>query len=99
MVRQTLDLLCQPVPREPFQGLDNTGMQRAPPLLQQATVGHLVRQGVLEGVFWLREEARLIEELRGLEVGEVAVQLDVWQVSNGSQQRARYLHADDCSGL
>ena len=86
MVGQPFDLLGHPVPSERLEGLDDAGMQRSPPLLQQAAVGHLVRQGMLEGVFQLGEEARLVQELRGLEVGEVAVQLGVWQVGNGSQE-------------
>ena len=86
MVRQAFDLLGHPVPSERLQGLDDAGMEHPPPLLQQAAIGHLVRQGVLEGVFVLGEEARLVQELRGLEVGEVAVQLGVRQVGNGGQE-------------
>ena len=74
-------------------------MQRPPPLLEQAAVGHLVRQGVLEGVFQLGEEVGLIEELRGLEVGEVAAQVSVRQVGNGLQQGQRHLGANDGGGL
>ena len=54
MVRQAFDLLGHPVPGERLQGLDNAGMQRPPPLLQQLSVGHLVGQGVLEGVLRAR---------------------------------------------
>ena len=74
MVRQAFDLLGHPVPSERLQGLDDAGMQRPPPLLEQAAVGHLVGQGVLEGVLALGEEARLVEELGRLEVREAAVQ-------------------------
>ena len=50
------------------EGLDQTRVQHTPPLQQQTVVGHLVRQGMLEGVFLLGEETRLIQELRRLEV-------------------------------
>ena len=51
MVRQAVDLLGRPLGRECFKSLDDAPVQRSPPLQQEATVGHLVRQGVLEGVF------------------------------------------------
>src|SRR5262245_65513521 len=59
MVCQLFYVLGQPVSIEPFDGLDNARMQDSPPLLQETSVGHLVRQGVLEGVCQLGEEARL----------------------------------------
>ncbi len=74
MVRQAFDLLGHPVRGERLQGLDNAGVQHPPPLLQQTAVGHLVRQGVLEGVFVLGEQARLVEELGRLEVRQAAMQ-------------------------
>ena len=53
-----------------FHRLDNAAMQRAAPLVQQAPVGHFVRQGMLEGLFQLWEEVRLIEKLRCLQMGK-----------------------------
>src|SRR5262249_8348061 len=67
VVGQAFGLLSYPVPSESFQGPDDARMQRPPPLLEEAAVGHLVRQGVLEGVFQLGEEARLVQKLRSLE--------------------------------
>jgi hypothetical protein len=55
MVRQVLDLLGQSVGREAFEGLHNVGVQHAPAFLQQAAIGHLVGQGVLESVGMFRE--------------------------------------------
>ena len=75
MVRQALDLFGQPVSGKRFEGLDDPGMEYPPSLLEQTPVGHLVGQGVLEGVgeFW--EEARLVQELSCLEVCQTAMQL------------------------
>ena len=70
-------------------------MQRPPPLLEQAAVGHLVRQGVLEGVVLLGEEPRLVEELGRLQVRQTAVQRRLGQLGNGLQQGQRHLRADD----
>ena len=72
MVRQAFDLLCHAV--SGVKGLDNTGMQRLAPLLQQAAVGHFVGQGMLEGVLALGKQAYLVEELGGLEVREATLQ-------------------------
>src|SRR4030095_16577577 len=47
---------------------------RTPLCLQEAAVGHLVRQGMLESVFALGEQARLIEELGSLELRQAVVQ-------------------------
>ena len=74
MVGQAFDLLGQAVGSEAFEGLDDAGVEHATALLQQTPIGHLVRQGVLEGVDLLGEEPRLVEELSRLQMGEAAVQ-------------------------
>ena len=86
-------------PDKRLQSFNDAGMQRPPSLLQQATVGDLVRQGVLEGVLAFREEACLIEELGRLEVREATMQNLLRQFGNGLQQRQGYLDADDRRGL
>src|SRR5438128_9048397 len=50
---QTFDLLSQTVPSKRLKGLDDAGMERPSTLVQQAAIGHLVCQSVLESVFWL----------------------------------------------
>jgi hypothetical protein len=83
MVRQAVDLLSSLVGREGLQDLDQARVQSPPPLPQEAPVGHLVRQGMREGVFGLGEQARLIQQLRCLEMCQAAVQRLVGQVGNG----------------
>ena len=68
MVGEPFDLLGHPSPSEGFQGHDDAGMEHPPPLLEQAPIGHLVGEGVLEGVFWLGKKACLVEELGGLQM-------------------------------
>src|SRR5262245_10167814 len=68
MVPETLDILGHPVPGEYLQDLDDTGMQPAPPLLQETAISHLVCEGVREGVGAFGEQTCLIEKLRRLEV-------------------------------
>jgi hypothetical protein len=74
MMRQAFDLvrasprshLSSPVGHQHLDGLNQARVQPSSPLQQQAAVGHLVRQGMLEGVLRLREQARLIQKLRRL---------------------------------
>ena len=54
---------------------------------------------MLEGVGALREEARLVEELGGLEVRQAAMQRRLGQLGNGLQQGKRHLGANDRGGL
>jgi len=61
-------------------------MQRTPPLLEQTTVGHLVRQGVLEGVGTFWKEAGRIEEFHRLEVRQAPVQHRLGHLGNGLQE-------------
>jgi hypothetical protein len=65
-VGQPFDLAGQALGMERLEGLHNLGVQAAPPVLEQAAVGHLSGEGMLEGVGEIREEARLIQELCGL---------------------------------
>jgi hypothetical protein len=53
-------------------------MEGAPPLLQQAAIGNLVGEHVLEGVFQLGKETRFLEELTALQVPEPSPQLRFW---------------------
>ena len=67
---QALDVLREPLGVEALDGLDGPGVERAPAVLEEAPVGHLVGQRVLEGVLDVGEQARLVEELGRLEPGE-----------------------------
>jgi hypothetical protein len=87
MVRQAFDLLGHPVGRERLESPDNTRMQHPPRLQQEAAVGHLVGQGMLEGVFRLGEQARLIQELCRLQVRQAAVQCHLGYLGNGLEHR------------
>jgi hypothetical protein len=74
-------------------------VQDPPPLQQQAAVGYLVRQGVLEGVLRLGEQARLIQEFCRLQVCQAAVQCRLGHVRNGLEQGERHVRANYRSGL
>ena len=99
MVRQAFDLLGHPLGRQRLEGLDQARVQHPPPLQQEAAVGHLVRQGMLEGVFRLGEQAGLIQELRRLQVRQAAVQRRLGHVRNGLQQGEGHVRANHRGGL
>ena len=74
MVSQALDLLGHALPGECLQGLDDAGMQHPPSFLEQTAVGYFVGEGVLEGVFVVRKESRLVEKFGRLQVREATMQ-------------------------
>ena len=98
-MRQALDLFGQVVGSECFESLDDARMQQAPSLLEQTAVGHLVRQGVLEGVRLVRKEARLVEELGRLEVRQATVQLRLRQLGDGLEHGQGHLGTNHRGGL
>ena len=73
-------------------------MQPTPSLQKQTLVGHLLGEGVLEGVCGGWERPRL-EELGGLEVAEVRVEFCRSEVCHGLEERHGDIHSDDGSGL
>jgi len=58
-------------------------VQHPSPLVEEAAIGDLVGQGVLEGILALGEQARLVEELCSLELCQAAVQRFLREVGNG----------------
>src|SRR5262249_47416645 len=70
VVGELLDVFGEAVSRELGDGFDDLGVEHTSPLLEQTTVGYLVGEGVLEGVFTLGEEPRLIEKLGRLQAGK-----------------------------
>ena len=75
------------------------GVERAPALLDHAAVGHLVGEGVLERVLEVGKEARLVQELRRLQLREGAPQLVLCHLRDRLQERHRHVLADDRGGL
>jgi hypothetical protein len=54
-------------------GLDELGVQRPATLVEQAPVGHLVGQRVLERVLEVGKEPRFVEKLGSLQMSQGAV--------------------------
>jgi hypothetical protein len=68
-------------------------------VLKQSVVGDLVCERVLECVLEVRKKPDLIEELRGLQAGELGTHLVFRRVGNREQQRQRNILAGDRRGL
>src|SRR5216684_4633515 len=80
---------------EGFNRVHDSRMEISVTLLQQAAVSDLVRERVLEGVFEIRKEARLVKELGGLEVAEPPSQVFLCKLGNLEQESERHVFADD----
>ena len=74
VVREPLDLLGQAVGVSVSMALHDAGVQRPPPLLEQAAVGDLVGERVLERVLQVGEQARLVQELGRLQARQALAQ-------------------------
>src|SRR5215472_1076945 len=70
-------------------------MERASPPLEEALVGHLVGEGVLEGIGQVGDEVHLVEELGRFEVSQTPAQLILAQLHDGLKESQRHLSADD----
>jgi hypothetical protein len=81
-----LGLLGGALGREPLDGLGDAGVQGALPVVEQTLIRHLVRERVLERVLQVRKDPGLVEELRGLEVGELGAHLVLRRVGDGQEQ-------------
>ena len=92
---QPLDVLSQPVGIEPLDGLDDPAMEGAPPVREQAAVGHLAGERVLEGVLEVRNEAGLVQELGPMQGRERTSQRVLGNVCDGPQEDQRHILPDD----
>src|SRR6266498_1243506 len=94
-MREAIDVLGQSVGVEPLDSVEDPTVQLSPAFLEQAAVGYLVRERVLEGVFRVRKEGRLVDELRRLQMREAAAQFLLRLPGDGGQQRECDILADD----
>ena len=60
MVGQSFRTFGQSVRIESFNGLHDPGVKGAPSLMEQAAIGNLTGEGVLEGVLKIRKKACLV---------------------------------------
>ena len=94
-MRQARGVLGEPLRVEPFQRLDDPCVQLAPALVEEAPVRDFLGEGVAERELGLREQACLVQELGGLEMGQAALEILFGHVGDGSEERERDVLADD----
>jgi hypothetical protein len=99
MVGEPFDLVGQALRVEPFDGLHDAAVEGTPPFLQQAPIGHLMGEGMFEGVLEVGEDGCLVEELAGLQVREAQAERLLRLLRDGLQQDQGHLRADDGSRL
>ena len=99
MVGQAFRVLAQPISTECLDGVHNLRVQGAPSLVKEAALRHLVRQGVLEGVFKARVQAGFVQELRSLQVVQAATQCLLALLCNGLEECKGEVLADNRRSL
>ena len=95
VVGQALDVLDEPVGIAPLDRLHDLAVQPSTALLEQAAVGDVVRQSMLERVLDVREHARFVEKLGGLEPPDRGVELGLALPGDRLEQPERNVLPDD----
>ena len=99
MIGEPFDVLCAPVRVETLDGFDDASVEEAAAVVEHSPIRDLVRQRVLERVFGLREELRLVDELRSLQVIESATDGFIRQLGDLLEDREGHVFAYDGGGL
>src|SRR5215467_4629187 len=99
VVSETLHVFGQTFRIKRFNGIDDPRMEDAPALREQAPVRNLLRERVFESVLEIREELRLVEKFRGLEVGESLAKSVIRKVGDCLEEWPGNVLANDGGGL
>jgi hypothetical protein len=99
MMGKPVDVLVEAIGMKALDGLYDARVQREAPFMEQAAVGHIVSESVLEGILMVGEGPRLVKELGPLEVGKTALQCGFRKFSNDFKQGRGHHRADGRRGL
>src|SRR5260370_14944820 len=99
VVSQPLGALRDRIVQPSLERLDQARIEGAAAILKQRAEGDVERQRVLEGVLEDGKEARLVQELAGLEIVQAPAELVLRDVGDGSEQGHRQVFADDGRAL
>jgi hypothetical protein len=75
-------VLSEPAGVETLDRIDDSRVEIAPALAEEACVRHLVGQRVLEGVLRLGEQGRLVQELGSAQPGERSAECGLRGISD-----------------
>src|SRR5215470_6839970 len=93
-----LGVLRQTSGVKPLDGRYHGRMESAAPIMEQALVGHVVGEGMLEGVFEVWEEPCLQQQLGPLQASQARAELAFRNTANRHEECPRHVLADDrCS--
>src|SRR5262249_35152846 len=98
-MRQTLEVLVEPISIERLDRVHDARVKLAAPLLQQAAIRHFVGERVLEGVLEILIEPGLVEELGGPQAVESGPQRLIRPIGDRPEEREWHVLADDRAGL
>ena len=99
MMTETVGVLAKPIGVQTLDTVHDLAMEATAPVVKHAAVGHLMSEGMLECVLEIRKEARLIEELSGLEVTKAAAERLLTLASDRLEQGKCHVLADHCGSL
>jgi hypothetical protein len=99
VVRQPVVDVVEPSGIQGLEGSSRCRMQRASPRGDEALVGHLLGQGMPEGVLEIGEEPALVEELRGLELRQTPAEHVLGLLGDGLEESKRDVLADNRGSL
>src|SRR4029077_8184648 len=96
---EPLDLLAEAITVEALDGLHDPDVEVAAPAEEEAPVGHLVGERMLEGVLEIGEDARLVEELGRLKLTQPATDRLFLLVRYRQKEGQREVLPDDRGNL
>src|SRR5262249_19692363 len=82
MVGQSVDMLGSTVRIHSLDGLHDSHVESAPPVLKQATISHLMGQCMLESKLDIRKEFDLVQEFRGPQASDRGAQFILGDLGN-----------------
>ncbi len=99
MLRKPLNLFDQAVWIQLLNRLYDLRMQCPPAILEKPSISNLMRKRVLESVFEVGKQARLVNKFRRLKVRQLPSEIFLRKFGDGLEQRKRKILADDRSAL
>src|SRR5262249_46847133 len=99
MMGEAIDPLNEAVGIQSLDTLGDACVEPSTPVVDEAAIGNLMGQRVLERVFEIREESRFIEQLGALKPGEPAPEVVVREAGDRLKQSEGYILANHRRGL
>src|SRR5687767_5683510 len=99
MLGEFLEMFVEAIGVEPLDRAGQRSVQRATAIVEEAGVGHVLCQRVLEGVVELRDNPGFVDEFGRLQAAQAAVKGFGRKAGDGLEEDKRDLLADHGSDL